>query len=63
MRAPGSDEKGHVVKEKDHLMDATRYLAVSGLGRATTDPRQHEKYGSDQGRQRIIEDPDPYRDM
>ena len=25
------DEKGHVVKEKDHLMDATRYLVVSGL--------------------------------
>lgn len=25
------DEKGHVVKEKDHLMDAMRYLVVSGL--------------------------------
>ena len=28
------DEKGKVVKENDHLMDATRYLMVSGLGRA-----------------------------
>ena len=26
------DEKGHVVKEKDHLMDSTRYLIISGLG-------------------------------
>jgi phage terminase large subunit-like protein len=25
------DEKGHVVKEKDHAMDATRYLVVSGI--------------------------------
>lgn len=25
------DERGHVVKEKDHAMDATRYLVVSGL--------------------------------
>lgn len=25
------DEKGHVVKDKDHLMDATRYLVVSGM--------------------------------
>lgn len=29
------DEKGHVVKEKDHAMDATRYLIVSGLDLAT----------------------------
>ncbi|RTL00420.1 MAG: hypothetical protein EKK59_04490 [Neisseriaceae bacterium] len=25
------DEKGHIVKKNDHLMDATRYLVVSGL--------------------------------
>lgn len=25
------DDKGHVVKEKDHAMDATRYLVVSGI--------------------------------
>lgn len=29
------DEKGHVVKENDHLMDATRYFCVSGLDVAT----------------------------
>jgi hypothetical protein len=57
------DERGHVVKENDHLMDATRYLAVSGLGRATADPRQHEKYGHERGNQRIVDDPDPYRDL
>lgn len=25
------DEKGHIVKKKDHAMDATRYLVVSGI--------------------------------
>lgn len=34
------DEKGHVVKEKDHAMDATRYLIVSGLDVATADLAQ-----------------------
>lgn len=29
------DEKGNVVKEKDHAMDATRYLVVSGIDVAT----------------------------
>lgn len=28
------DEKGKIVKERDHLMDTTRYLIVSGLSRA-----------------------------
>lgn len=28
------DEKGHIVKGSDHLMDATRYLVMSGLSRA-----------------------------
>lgn len=28
------DEKGHIVKEHDHLMDATRYLVVSGMAMA-----------------------------
>jgi hypothetical protein len=32
------DEKGRVVKENDHLMDATRYLVVSGLDKAKTKP-------------------------
>lgn len=32
------DEKGAVVKENDHLMDATRYLVISGLKRAKVRP-------------------------
>lgn len=31
------DEKGHVVKEKDHAMDATRYLVMTGIDIAVTD--------------------------
>lgn len=30
------DDKGRVVKDNDHLMDATRYLVVSGIDKATT---------------------------
>lgn len=32
------DDKGKIVKEKDHLMDCARYLCVSGLDRAKTKP-------------------------
>ena len=32
------DEKGHIVKKMDHLMDATRYLIVLGSQFATTQP-------------------------
>lgn len=32
------DEKGHIVKSNDHLMDATRYLVMSGIERAKTKP-------------------------
>lgn len=32
------DDKGRVVKENDHLMDATRYLVTTGMGRACTAP-------------------------
>jgi phage terminase large subunit-like protein len=32
------DDTGKVVKEKDHLQDATRYLQVSGMDRAMTEP-------------------------
>lgn len=32
------NEKGVIVKENDHLMDATRYLLMSGLSRAITEP-------------------------
>jgi phage terminase large subunit-like protein len=32
------DEKGHIVKKNDHLMDCTRYLVMSGLDRAIPKP-------------------------
>jgi len=32
------DEKGHIVKENDHLMDATRYMVMSGLDVAIAKP-------------------------
>lgn len=35
------DEKGKVVKERDHLMDAARYLVMSGMARASTEPQEH----------------------
>lgn len=47
------DEKGHVVKENDHIMDCLRYLVMSGLDIAKTKPTQkpkeHDKYSSDGG--------------
>lgn len=33
------DERGKVVKSNDHLMDALRYLIMSGLERAITEPK------------------------
>ena len=33
------DDKGRIVKERDHLMDATRYLVKTGIGLARTKPR------------------------
>lgn len=38
------DEKGKIVKENDHLMDATRYLIVSGLDVAGTKPVEQNQY-------------------
>lgn len=32
------DEKGNIVKKFDHLMDATRYLVMSGIKRMRTEP-------------------------
>lgn len=32
------DEKGRIVKERDHLMDAERYLIMSGMARSITQP-------------------------
>jgi phage terminase large subunit-like protein len=36
------DEKGHVVKENDHLLDGARYGLVSGLARAIVQPVKRE---------------------
>lgn len=50
------DEKGKIVKERDHLMDATRYLVMSGMNRAETqpvnrydDPRLHGQRSAETG--------------
>lgn len=44
------NEKGQIVKENDHLMDACRYLLASGMNRAKTKPvdrpRNSDAYGS-----------------
>ncbi|MHB1956050.1 MAG: terminase large subunit domain-containing protein [Sulfobacillus sp.] len=37
------DEKGRIVKQNDHLMDATRYLIMSGLSRAKVKPAPKEE--------------------
>jgi phage terminase large subunit-like protein len=39
------DEKGKVIKEKDHLMDCTRYWRMSGQDIAIVKPAQDEFYG------------------
>ena len=36
-------EDGKIVKENDHLMDATRYLIVSGIDRMTTEVQEEEE--------------------
>lgn len=37
------NEKGQIVKANDHIMDATRYLIMSGLSRAKTKPQPKPK--------------------
>lgn len=37
------DEKGRVVKKDDHMMDAMRYLVISGLKRARCKPIERER--------------------
>lgn len=37
------DEKGRIVKDNDHLMDATRYNVMSGLARAKSKPSEKKK--------------------
>ncbi len=39
------NDKGAIVKEYDHLMDATRYLIMSGLVRAITKPVEQDNSG------------------
>ena len=38
------DEKGKIVKENDHLMDCMRYLIVSGVNVATTEPKPPDEW-------------------
>lgn len=40
------DEKGHIVKNNDHLMDATRYLVMSGIEKAKTKPIEQSDVAS-----------------
>lgn len=40
------DEKGKIVKKQDHAMDATRYLAMSGLRIAQCEPTPVSSYES-----------------
>lgn len=39
------DEKGAVVKSNDHIMDATRYLVMSGIERAKVKPSESKPEG------------------
>ena len=43
------DDKGRVVKEHDHLMDATRYLIMSGRPIAKATPVAQDKYDTANG--------------
>ncbi len=47
------DEKGRLVKANDHLMDAMRYLVVSGLDRAIVKPVPKPVTGPMQGDSRM----------
>lgn len=53
------DENGKVRKKDDHLMDATRYLCVSGVGNFQLDPQYLDKMGH---RPRVVSDYDPISD-
>lgn len=43
------DEKGKIVKQKDHLMDATRYWYVTGRDLAITEPDEQPEYRQEAG--------------
>lgn len=51
------DDKGAVVKENDHLMDATRYLTISGLHVMTVDPNYLQRMGH---KLAVVTDYDPH---
>lgn len=55
------DEKGRVVKDNDHLMDATRYLTMSGLQLAAFRPS--EQWPILRKSQRRLDDYDPFAEM
>lgn len=38
------DEHGRIIKENDHIMDATRYLVMSGIAVSCTKPRDDEHF-------------------
>lgn len=44
------DDKGKVVKERDHLMDAERYLVMSGMARGITPPMEDQMAEAPRGR-------------
>ena len=44
------DENGKIVKENDHLMDATRYLVMSGMRMASAPPEHDEDDARDRRR-------------
>lgn len=53
------DDKGAVVKERDHLMDATRYLVVSGIQNFQLDPQYLERLHPGRTKRMVQFDYDP----
>lgn len=57
MRSYGRDEKGHIIKKKDHAVDALRYAIMSGLDVMYTEPQESNRTGevenTQDGRDRI----------
>jgi hypothetical protein len=55
------DEKGRIVKENDHLMDAARYMVLSGLALAVWRPR--EDWPMAKTHSRMQADYDPFKGL
>lgn len=51
------DDKGRVVKENDHAMDALRYLVVSGIGIADFPPEYRQSLGVAKGVHQVAYNP------